>query len=295
MFRARLRNPYGGPGNLIGVSFGSYEVLFSRTGVVRLDAVDSDGSRRTLATASIPRLSSDWFEVVVSPGFLTIDVWLNGTEVLSYEDDAFERGGAIGVVTHWSPGEVDRVDFNDAFLISPYMESFAAKPPYEQVISGTWAAAGGTYNSTAGRATDVSLLYGSYTQPFAPGASMDFSYRARVKLPSSSAQSSIGFVTHYNASAGEYYEVLLTGGGQVIMKKHVQGTVVRQATGTYVAAPNAWINLELRCVGNQGRVLVNGTSRLHGILQGQLRSGQVGVVTHGTQGKFDDVVFAEWK
>jgi hypothetical protein len=290
--RVRLRNPYGARGNLVGVYFngGGNEVLFSRTGFVRYDRIGQDGTVTTLASAAIPRLSSDWFEAVVSNGVST-DVVLNGELVLSYVEGPGNSFGDLGLVTHWSPGEFDLVDFNDAFMVAPYVQSFATSPPSAEVISGTWTIAGGTYNSTAGGAADISTLVLSPNQPYAPQRSMDFSYRARVLTPPASAQQSVGLVTHY--SNGEYYEVLLTGAGQIIATKHVQGTIRGLASGTYTAAPNTWVTLELRCINNKTSVFVNGSRRIADILQGQLREGRAGVITHSTAGKFDDIFFDE--
>lgn len=290
--RVRLRNPYGARGNLVGVYFedGRKEVVFSRTGFVRLDVIGLDGTVTTLASAAIPKLSSDWFEIVVADGVFN-DVFLNGQQVLRYLEGPANHSGDLGLLTHWSPGEFDLVDFNDAFMIAPYVQSFGTSPPSAEIISGTWTTSGGTYNSTAGGTTDLSTLVFSPSQPYAPERSMDFTYRARVLTPPASALQSVGFVTHY--SDGEYYEVLLTGDGQVIARKHVAGTVFRQATGTYAAAPSSWVTLELRCISNKTNVYVNGSRRLQGILQGQLRDGRAGVVTHSTAGKFDDVVFDE--
>jgi hypothetical protein len=291
--RVRLRNPYGNRGNLVGVYFdgGSKEVLFSRTGFVRLDYVNPDGTRTTLASAAIPKLSSDWFEVVVASGVYA-DVYLNGKPVLSYVLGPGVSFYDVGLVTHWSPGEFDLVDFNDAFLIEPYVEPFNARPTAESIISGTWATSGGTYNSTAGGSADISTFFYSPNQPYAPERSMDFTYRARVLTPASaSAQQSVGLVTHY--SNGEYYEVLLTGAGQIIATKHVQGTIRGLASGTYTAAPNTWVTLELRCINNKTSVYVNGSKRVAGILHGQLRGGSLGLSTHSTPGKFDDLLFDE--
>jgi len=121
---------------------------------------------------------------------------------------------------------------------------------------------------------------------------MDFSYRARVLTPAASAQQSVGLVTHFS-SPGDYYEVLLTGGGQIFLNKHVEGTVVREWTSRYTAAPNTWVTLELRCISNKTSVFLNGSTKISGVLQGQLRNGSAGLITHSTPGKFDDVVFAE--
>jgi len=293
-----MRNPYGARGNLVGIytEDGYYEILFSRTGTARMDAHDLDGSVRTVASSSIPVLSSsEWFEVIVVAEYDWMSVYLNGTLVLRYEDGSESRWGDIGLITRWSPGEFDNIDYNDAFLISPRVEQFTTAPS-AHVWSGTWAASGGTYNSTARGATDLSDLYTMTTlnQPYAPQASMNFSYRARVLVPSTS-QGSTGIVTHVSRDGREYYEFLLTGAGDLIVNKHVQDTVVRQAQTTFTVTPGAWVDLEIRCVGNKTKVLVNGVSRLSGILQGQLQDGAAGVITHSTTGKFDNLVFSEIK
>jgi hypothetical protein len=278
-----------------------------------MDLHNYDGTVRTVASSSIPLLSSDWFEVIVIDDFEGVSVYLNGTLVLFYrysaaqavsgigtrvlfdENSAGQSEDDIGLITRWSPGEFDNIDYNNAFLISPLSEQFATAPR-ARVWSGTWAASGGTYNSTARGATDLSEFDTMPTpnQPYAPQASMDFSYRARVLVPSSS-QGSTGVVTHLSSDGREYYEFLLTGAGNLIVNKHVQGTVVRQAETTYSATPGTWVNLEVQCVGNKTKVLVNGVSRLSGILQGQLQDGALGLVTHSTTGKFDNLIFSEIK
>jgi hypothetical protein len=102
-------------------------------------------------------------------------------------------------------------------------------------------------------------------------------------------------LTHVSPDGHEYYEFLFTGAGNLIVNKHVQGTFVRQAETTYTATPGTWVDLEVRCVGNKTKVLVNGVSRLSGILQGQLQDGAVGLITHSTTGKFDNVILSEIK
>jgi len=296
--RVKMRNPYGARGNLVGVytEDGLYEILFSRTGTVRMDLHDYDGSVRTVASSSIPILSSDWFEVIVIADAVETSAYLNGTLVLSYQDGTLQREGDIGLITRWSPGQFDNIDYNNAFLISsPRIEQFATAPA-ATVWSGTWAASSGTYNSTARGATDLSELSAMPTpnQPYAPQASMNFSYRARVQVPSTS-QGSTGVVTHVSPDGHEYYEFLLTGAGHLTVNKHVQGTIVRQADTTYSVTPGTWVDLEIQCVDNKTKMLVNGVSRLSGILQGQLQDGAVGVITHSTTGKFDNLIFSEIK
>ena len=89
------------PGRFVSLTFdgGSKEVLFSRTGFVRLDYINPDGARTTLASAAIPKLSSDWFEVVVFSG-PAAGVYLNGKPVLSYEFGPGVSLYDVGLVTH---------------------------------------------------------------------------------------------------------------------------------------------------------------------------------------------------
>ncbi|MET0988657.1 MAG: hypothetical protein ABW034_24985, partial [Steroidobacteraceae bacterium] len=125
--------------------------------------------------------------------------------------------------------------------------------------------------------------------------SVDLSYRAKLINKATTADGAVGIITHYNHEAREFYEVLFTAAGQLLVNKYVQGTIVQQALGTHGIAPNTWFDVELRCVDNKTSVFVNGVKKLSGILQGQVRNGLVGVVTRRARGQFDYVSWTEIK
>ncbi|MET0987334.1 MAG: hypothetical protein ABW034_18215, partial [Steroidobacteraceae bacterium] len=272
--RLKMRSPYGAAGNLVGLFWGDdgsgayKELVFSRTGVARINAVHADGSITTLASAAIPKLSSDWFDVSVGVGFDTT-VGLNGKAVFSNLPLEFPTG-RIGLITHWSPGQFDAVEFQERPFPTPYSESFTAAAANVVALSGIWITAGDTLTSVGLGDSDLTTFVASPnpSRQYVPRGSVDFSYRAKLINQATTADGAVGMITHYNHEAREFYEVLFTAAGQLLVNKYVQGTIVQQALGTHGIAPNTWFDVELRCVDNKTSVFVNGVKKLSGILQG---------------------------
>lgn len=297
--RVKMRNPYSASGNLVGLFWadddsGAYrELVFSRTGVAKLNAVNANGAVKTLASATIPRLSRDWFEVTVTLGFDT-SVWLNGQPVFSHFPSEWPTG-RVGLITHWSPGQFGSVEFQEQPFPTRYAEAFTVAAPDVVALSGIWITSGGVLTSAGLGERDVTTFVSSPTpsRPYLPRGSVDFAYRAKLLNQSTTANGSVGIITHYNHEAGEYYEVLFTAGGELLVNKFVQGTIVQQASALHGIAPNTWFHVEVRCVDNKTSVYVNGVKKLSGILQGQLHNGYIGVVTHGTRAQFDNVNWEE--
>lgn len=292
--RARLLSPYGASGNLVGLSFGrGLELTFSRTGVAKINGVDWDGNAFT-QVAAIPTLPKDWFEVVLDLGLyatvrLNDQIIFSDVQVANTGSSAPE--GTVGLLTHWSPGRFDRVEFQHSPFPRPYVQGFSLPSTEIVALAGVWVLTDGVYTSIDGGPADLTMFASSPSRTFLPRASFDFSYKARLRLPTTGAS---GLVTHYSEN-GEYYEVLFTPAGEILVNKHVQGTTVRQATGTHSIVPDTWFDVEVRCVDNKTRIAVNGADRLSGILQGQLRDGRIGVITRNTVGQFDDIAWAEIK
>ena len=297
--RVKMRNPYGAAGNVVGLFWGDdgsgayQELVFSRTGLAKINAVNANGALTTLASATIPKLSSDWFEVTVTVGFET-HVLLNGKPVFSNLPLEFPTG-RVGLITHWSPGQFDAIASQEPPFALPYAENFATAATNVVALSGIWITSGGVLTSAGLGDSDVTAFVASPnpSTPYVPRGSVDFAYRAKLLNQSTTAQGAVGVITHYNHEAREYYEVLFTAGGQLLVNKHVQGTIVEQAAGSHDIAPNTWFTVELRCVDNKTSVYVNGVRKLSGILQGQIRNGVVGVVTRSARGQFDDVAWSE--
>jgi hypothetical protein len=312
--RAKLFNPYGASGNRVGLlwnykRFDYNEVVFTPTGRALVNRVTMNGST-TVASAPIPLLSGDWFEAELEAeqlpnGQAAVNIRLNGKPLFTgLQGEQVLPGGMhegyVGLVTHWSPGRFDRVNFQVGGFAPTYVEQFAAPVGDMTIRSGAWETADGALQSTALGQNDIALLptgsvsaasgiNGSETYTYTPAS---FMYRARLRNPENGAASSVGLITNYSAG-GEYYETVFSGTGEVFMNKIVQGTRVRQASARYDVAPNTWFDVELRRVGTKTGLRVNGVQVLSGIPQGQLKAGPVGLITHAAQGSYDRVSWFE--
>lgn len=116
-FKARMMNPYGGSGNLIGIAWvdasdpRSYvEVVFSPRGQARISAV-ANGVRTVLAEAPYQGGGPNkWFDVeVVFDSDLNGEgghVKVNGVTVFDPLPRSDLRGADLGFVTHWAARKV---------------------------------------------------------------------------------------------------------------------------------------------------------------------------------------------
>jgi hypothetical protein len=296
-FSARLVNPYQGPGNLIGLVFNYtgnryYEVVFSPTGVARLNRFDN-GTLTTLATASYQggpgvrftvslQFSPDHNAVIVEGQRLFVDV-------VPPDQTAT---GRVGFITHWSAGSFDNVQFHRNTAGSCSF-GFSNPPPSHWIVSGTWNTNGGTLNNTTFGANDIvdfKCLLNSANDERAN----DFILRARVLNPHTGPGNRVGLIVNYQDAsslyAGDYYEVSFSGTGVLHINKVING-VVRPFGSVQMNLPrNAFFDVEFHRSGIWGRVKVNGTDVFPtGLFLGALSGGSVGVITHFAQGRFDNV------
>jgi hypothetical protein len=292
-FRARMLNPYGGPGNLIGVVLNykgvNYtEVVFSPTGVVKLNRVDNNRVR-TIATASYGGGRNVAFEVSVENGPDHFAVVANGQrffeDVNLLDVNPLEvPDGAFGLITHWAPGRFDNLEFRRGFF-RPCSFKFDQPPSPSQIVSGTWNVNGGTLNNTSVNATDIVTL------PCGSGI-----YSARLRNEYGAAGNLVGLIYDYQAFglyAGDYYEVTFSPTGRVRMNKIIQGVRYQVRTGAYNVPPNTWFNVQVIRRGTRITITINGTAFVEGLLQGELR-GRAGVVSHWSKGHFDDMTVTEF-
>jgi hypothetical protein len=312
--RARLFNPYGASGNRVGLMwnykrFDYNEVVFTPTGQALVNRVTMGGSV-TLASASIPLLRGKWFEAELEArqmpdGQPAVDIRLDGKPLFTglQGENVLPGGlheGYVGLIAHWTPARVDRVNFQVGGFAPTYVQQFAAPPGDIVVASGSWETRDGAFESTALGQKDIAVLptgsvstasgiNGSETYTYTPAS---FVYRARLRNPETGAASSVGLITNYTAG-GEYYETVFTGTGEVRMNKIVQGTTVRQGTARHDVPPNTWFDVELRRVGTATSLSVNGVQLLTGIPQGQILPGPVGLITHAAQGSYDRISWFE--
>ena len=120
--RARMLNPYGGPGNRIGLIFNFdtiaddyYEVVFAPTGQAYLNKF-IQGQLTPVATGTHSALGSNvWFNVELARRGTNATVKVNNR--LVFENVPVAQldsiGGNFGVISHWAPGRFDDLHFED--------------------------------------------------------------------------------------------------------------------------------------------------------------------------------------
>lgn len=124
-FRTWMVNHYASSGNLVGLVYGNrltgvgadsnyFEVVFSPTGVARLNRV-LKGQTTTVATASYQGGGAHrWFNVQLLHRQSFVTVKVNGVTVFDnvYQPDA--QSGYLGLVTHWAVAGFDDVSIKQA-------------------------------------------------------------------------------------------------------------------------------------------------------------------------------------
>jgi hypothetical protein len=294
-FRARMLNPYGGSGNLIGIVFNYQtvqytEVVFSPTGVVKLNRFEN-GAAHTIATASYPGARNVGFNVTVENGSDHFAVVVNGTRLFT-NVDIFDVNpnqvpdGGVGLITHWTPGRFDNVEFKQGFF-TPCSITFSEQPQVPwQVVSGTWNANGGTLNNTSIDASSIVQL---------PCGSQGI-IKARLRNEFGASGNLVGLIYNYQAFdwlAGDHYEVTFSPTGVVQLNKFIQGVRYPVQTGTYSVPRNTWFDVQLIHDSGSTMVTVNGATVIAIAFQAELQGGFLGVVSHWSKGHFDTVTLIE--
>jgi hypothetical protein len=284
--RARMLNPYGASGNLVGIAFNKGEVVFSPTGIARVNRIEN-GVRTTIASTTYNGRSNTWFDVwfevcifCTADGGPRANVWVDGQRIFQ---DVPASDGGFGLITHWVPGRFDDVWFDHGPVGGGVCtQTFSGELPGG--ISATWNTTGGTLNSTAVVETDIALLC---------GGGNDVTYRMRLLNQFGAFGNLVGLIYNYQSSdsfyAGDYFEVVLSPTGVLELRKFIHGVRYVVARGTHAVPRNVWFNLEVIRKGINTTVKVNGSTRIQNVPQGELPVGSAGAVTHWSKGRFDDL------
>lgn len=309
-FRARLLNPYGGSGNLVGIVFNykttEYtEVVFSPTGIAMMRRFEN-GSFRTLATTTYNGRRNVPFDVTLenSPdGDADLQdgvvVTVDGQRIFEKIPDANPTStadGRVGLITHWAPGRFDNVQF-DHGVFKPCSFTFADPWLPGSIVSGTWNVNGGTLNNSSPGASDIVDLgcRGNYV---GDDAGNNFVYSARLLNEYGNSGNLVGLVYNYQGPgslyAGDYYEVVFSPTGVMRLNKFVQGVRTTIATSRHNVPRNTWFDVRLIRSGPYVSVEVNDTVIAQLIRQGSLTGGSIGVIAHWARARFDDVSLSEY-
>lgn len=293
--RARMFNPYVNRGNLLGVVFHHEgprdyeEVVFSPTGVAKVRRV-SGNTTQTLATASYAGGPNRWFDVKFEMVSLNaISVSVDGRQVFKEVSTGDKLDGRFGLISHWSPGRVDDVWYERS-VFAPLAEAFTNPPPSSWVRSGTWNTTGETLNATAVESTDIVATQCACWKT-------DFRYSARLLNEFKASGNLVGLVYNFQTNglyAGDYYELVLSPTGIARLNKIIQGTRYLVASATHNVPRNVWFDLDVIRSGISTTVLVNGAPLFDAVNQGELGAGDVGVITHWSRGRFDDLNVEEF-
>jgi uncharacterized membrane protein len=292
----RMLNPYGGPGNLVGIVFnygGSQyaEVVFSPTGVAKMNLV-ANGRVQTLATAAYGGRPNAWFDVTFNSS--TRSVWVDGERIFDDVPDP-DPGqpvqGGVGLITHWAPGRFDDVWF-DHGSFRPCSETFSGGPVPE-IASGTWTVSAGALNATSVNVSSIALPCRGSGDPFGNDAGTDFVYSGRLFNPYGGSGNLVGLIFNYHDRsslyAGDYYELVFSPTGSAVLNKFIQGVSYRVGTFPHNVPRNTWFDVQLFRSGIYTTFKVNGATIARDVPQGELRGGRVGVVTHWAPGRFDNL------
>ena len=194
MLRARMFNPYKGPGNLMGFYFNHYsndaaEVMFSPTGVARINLI-RNGVTETIATAAYAGATKTWFDVRadIDAGHITVAV--DGVTIFDNVSTGTVYQGHGGLVTRWTPGKFDDVWFDNRNNFHPLSQTFDSAPPAPWTVSGTWNTSGGTLNNSSVGIADIVTTSCACWET-------DFSYRARLFNQYGNSGNLVGLVYNY--------------------------------------------------------------------------------------------------
>lgn len=293
-FRARMLNPYGGSGNLIGIVFNykgpEYtEVVFSPTGVAKLNLVQNGRVVQTLATANYGGSRNVPFEVQLENEPNVTSVLVNGQRIFDHigaaNPNQFAEGG-VGLITHWAPGRFDNVGFSHT-LFAPCSLTFDDPQSPVFARSGTWDTTGGTLNSTAVGSSDIVEFGCTGTNFSADRAGDNTVYSARLLNQFGNSGNLVGLL--YNVQGDYYYEVVFSPTGTLQMNRFIEGVRTTVRTATHNIPRNTWFDVQVIRNGIRTTVKVNGVTLVDGEIQGELRGGNIGVITHWSKGRFDDV------
>ena len=122
----------------------------------------------------------------------------------------------------------------------------------------------------------------------------DLVYRARLLNEYGASGNLVGLIYNYQdadsgLNAGDYYEVAFSARGSVMVRRFIQGVVYTQATTSINLPRSTWFDVEVMRRGFSTSVKVNGTTVIGNVTQAQLGPGRVGVITHWSKGRFDDL------
>lgn len=295
-YRARVLNRGSGATQLAGVVFNyrdiaNYdEAVFSPTGTMLLRRV-SGGAMTTLLTTSYAGGAQNiWLDLdlVVDQGVLTIKV--NGSTRVAAFVQSGTTGGRVGFVTHNTTAKFDDMLVGSPFNEQPFEDSFSSGlNPRWATSSPAWSVSGGTLNNSAteqtSRADPGAGLF------FEPETTTHYTFWARMFNPYAASGNLVGFFFNDGgvASPDGHGEILFSPTGVARIDLFYDGARHTIATAPYRGAPKKWFDVRLDNDLSAMNVWVDGELVFGNVQTPPVGDGSVGLLTHWSPGKFDDV------
>jgi hypothetical protein len=307
-YRARMLNQRAGSNTRVGIVYlyqdaaNFYEASFSPTGSVFVRQV-INGVGATVATGTYTGGGQNkWFDAAVEWTADETVILVNGIAVVrGIKQNAFTRG-RVGLITRQTTAKFDRLLATHPYGQPEFRESFSGAAPAWNTIKGSWSVVNGAYQNSAVEHSSLTLLpiRGSYN-PDEPGHTHNFVVRARMLNPYGGSGNRMGLLFGFEDLHGglvSYREIAF--GADGIARYNIVYTevepggdsiVTTQATAPYPGRRGQWFDVTFfASVGSDKvSVMVDGVSVFEGL--DASAAGDVGLVTHWTPGRFDDVWF----
>ncbi len=259
------------------------EVLLGLDGNAELRQV-SWGEPKTIATGSYPGAGGDaWVEVEVVRAGNTTTVRANGAQVFNRIPQERLSAGKLGLCS-----EAGMAKFSHLSVSCPpqveYRTSFEGNSAAEWSGKGSWAAADGTYNHSAGSDRDLTLYTGGNWET-------NYTYRVSIYTPASDEPAKTAGAVYNYVDAENYYEVTLNPAAKMAeVRKVIKGVSVRLAAALNDLEGGRWTDLTILRSGANTTINVDGRRVFTAIAQGELPTGRIGLVAKGGNARFDDIV-----
>ena len=305
-YGARMLNQRSGSATRVGIVYlyqdpsNFYEAAFSPTGSVFVREV-TNGVATTVATGTYSGGGQNkWFDAEVKWTAAETVIRVNGLLVVRGIKQNARTSGRVGVITRQTTAKFDRLLATREYGDPEFRRSFSGGNPGWNELQGNWSVVNGAYQNSAVEHASVTLLPINVGFDF-PRDTERFLVEARMLNPYGASGNRMGFLFGYQGGAGGgSYQEIVFGGDGIARANFVSttfgpgGNTTRtpQATAPYPGRAGQWFDVSFAgdAEGTSVSVSVDGTPVFTGL--SMVNFGPLGLVTHWTPGRFDDVWFS---
>ena len=308
-YRARMLNQGSGSATRVGIIYlyqdrsNFYEASFSPTGTAYVRQV-TNGVATTVATGTYTGGGQNkWFDAEVQWTAAETVIRVNGLVVIRGIKQNARTRGRVGLITRQTTAKFDHLLATREWGDPEIRESFTTREPAWNEVKGNWSVVNGAYQNSAVEHAGITLL------PIHVGwedqsHTERFQVKARMLNPYGASGNRMGFVFNYAGDdAGASYSEVVFGPDGIARLNGVSTTfgpggttqISEHATAPYPGRRGEWFDAEISGYAPAGyaAVSVNGTALFTFLNLNTWGGPPVGLVTHWTPGRFDDVWFSQ--